>query len=159
MKDENGNLLADPQNVLNRWKNFFNQVLNVHGVHDVRQMDIHTNEPLVPEPSLVEVEIAIGKLKSYKSPGTDNIPAELIKAGGETLYLGYTDLFVVYGIRRNCHSSGRNLLLYQFIKRAIRLTVIIIEESPSYQLPTKFFQHSSGQVNSTFQLNYCGSSV
>jgi hypothetical protein len=51
------------------WKHFFNQVLNVHGVHDVRQMDIHTAEPLVPEPSLVEVEIAIGKLKSYKSPG------------------------------------------------------------------------------------------
>jgi hypothetical protein len=49
-------------------------------------MDIHTAEPLVPEPSLAEVEIAIGKLKSYKSPGTDQIPAELIKAGGETLY-------------------------------------------------------------------------
>jgi hypothetical protein len=48
-------------------------------------MDIHTAEPLVPEPSLVEVEIGIGKLKSYKSPGTDQIPAELIKAGGETL--------------------------------------------------------------------------
>jgi hypothetical protein len=26
-------------------------------------MDIHTAEPLVPEPGLVEVEIAIGKLK------------------------------------------------------------------------------------------------
>jgi hypothetical protein len=38
----------------------------------------------VSEPSLVEVEITIGKLKSYKSPGTDQIPAELIKAGGET---------------------------------------------------------------------------
>jgi hypothetical protein len=49
-------------------------------------MDIHTAEPLVPEPSLVEVEIAIGKLKSYKSPGNDNIPAELIEAGSETLY-------------------------------------------------------------------------
>jgi hypothetical protein len=49
-------------------------------------MDIHTAEPLVPEPSLIEVEIAIGKLKSYKSPGTDQIPAELIRAGGETLY-------------------------------------------------------------------------
>jgi hypothetical protein len=82
IKDENGNLIADPQNVLNRWKNFFNQVLNVRGVHDVRQKDIQTAEPLVPEPSLVEVEIAIRKLKSYKSPGTDQIPAELIKAGG-----------------------------------------------------------------------------
>jgi hypothetical protein len=57
IKDENGNLLADPQNVLNRWKNFFNQVLNTRGVNDVRQMDIHTAEPLAPEPSLVEVEI------------------------------------------------------------------------------------------------------
>jgi hypothetical protein len=49
-------------------------------------MDIHMAEPLVPEPNLVKVEIAIGKLKSYKSPGTHNIPNELIKAGGETLY-------------------------------------------------------------------------
>jgi hypothetical protein len=76
IKDENGNLLADPQNVLNRWKNFFNQVLHIHGVHDVRQMDVHMAEPLVPEPSSVKVEIAIGKLKSYKSPGTDQILAE-----------------------------------------------------------------------------------
>jgi hypothetical protein len=49
-------------------------------------MDINTAEPLVPEPSLVEVEIAIEKLKSYKSPGTNQIPAELIKAEGEKLY-------------------------------------------------------------------------
>jgi hypothetical protein len=77
---------ADPQNGLNRWKNFFNQALNVHGVHDVSQMDIHTAQPLIPEPRPVKVEIAIGKLKSYKSPGTDQIPDEMIKAGGETLY-------------------------------------------------------------------------
>jgi hypothetical protein len=48
-------------------------VLKVHRVHDVRQMDIHTAEPLLPEPILIEVEIGIGKLKSYKSPGTDQI--------------------------------------------------------------------------------------
>jgi hypothetical protein len=34
-------------------------------VHSVRQEDIHMTEPLVPEPSLVKVEIAVGKLKSY----------------------------------------------------------------------------------------------
>jgi hypothetical protein len=43
-------------------------------------MDIHMAEPLIPEPSLVKVEIAIGKLKSYKSLGIDQIPAELIIA-------------------------------------------------------------------------------
>jgi hypothetical protein len=37
--------------------------LNVHGVNDVRQTEIHTAEPLVPEPSDSEVEMAIEKLK------------------------------------------------------------------------------------------------
>jgi carbamoylphosphate synthase large subunit len=49
-------------------------------------MDIHMAEPLVPEPSLVKVETAIGKLKSYKFPGIDQIPTELIKAEGEILH-------------------------------------------------------------------------
>jgi hypothetical protein len=51
----------------------------------VRQVDIHTAEPLVPEPSLVKVEIATGKFKSYKSAGTDHILVKVMKAGGETL--------------------------------------------------------------------------
>jgi hypothetical protein len=82
IKDKNGNLLADPQSVLNMWKSFFNQVLNVHGVHDVRQMDIHTTEPLVPEFSLVNMKTA-EKMKRYKSSGTDQTPTELTKAEGE----------------------------------------------------------------------------
>ena len=61
-------------------KNYFSQLLNVHGATDVRQEEIHTAEPLVPEPSAFE--LAIEKLKSHKSPGIDQIPAELIKAGG-----------------------------------------------------------------------------
>jgi hypothetical protein len=56
-----------------------------HGVDDVRQAEVHTAEPLVPEPSAFEVEVAVEKLKRHKSPGTDRIPAELIKAGGRTI--------------------------------------------------------------------------
>jgi hypothetical protein len=44
-KDDDLNLIAHLQSILNRWKHFFNQVLNVHWVHNVRQMDIHTAEP------------------------------------------------------------------------------------------------------------------
>jgi len=40
----------------------------------------------VPEPSALEVEMAIEKLKRHKSPGIDQIPAELIKARGRTIH-------------------------------------------------------------------------
>jgi hypothetical protein len=59
--------------------------LNIHVVGDVRQTEMHTDEPFVPEPSASEAEVAIGKLKRYKSPGVDQIPAELIQLGWETL--------------------------------------------------------------------------
>jgi hypothetical protein len=38
VKDENGELLADSHNILNRCRNYFCQLLNVHNVSDVRQM-------------------------------------------------------------------------------------------------------------------------
>jgi hypothetical protein len=46
-------------NTLNRWKNYFSQLSNVHIVSDVRQIEVHMDEPLVPGPSRLEVEIAI----------------------------------------------------------------------------------------------------
>jgi hypothetical protein len=49
--------------------------LNVHNVSDVRQIEIHTAEPLVSGPSHLEVEVAIAKLKKYKYPGSDQILA------------------------------------------------------------------------------------
>jgi hypothetical protein len=55
VKDENGDL-ADTHNILNRWKNYFSQLLNVHRFCDVRQIEIHAAEPLVPDPSPFEVE-------------------------------------------------------------------------------------------------------
>jgi hypothetical protein len=84
VKDENGDLV-DPPIILNRWKYYFSRLLNVHNVSDVRQIEVHMAEPLVPGPSHLEVEIAIAKLKKYKSPGSDHIQAELIQAGSKIL--------------------------------------------------------------------------
>jgi 6-phosphogluconate dehydrogenase len=78
-------LLADSQNILYRCKNYFSQLLNVHRVSDVRQIEIHTAELLIPHPNLTESETAVANLKTYKSPRSDQIPAKLIQAGGEIL--------------------------------------------------------------------------
>ena len=58
------------------------QPFNACGVTVVTQTEIHTAEPLVPEPSSSEFELAIKKRDSHKSAGTDQIPVELVKAGG-----------------------------------------------------------------------------
>ena len=65
VKDDKGDLVADAHSILARWWNYFFQILNIHGVNDIRQTEVHTAEPLVPEPSASEVELAIGKLKSH----------------------------------------------------------------------------------------------
>ena len=79
-------MVADSHSILARWKNHFSQLLNVHGVNVIRQTEIHTAVPLVPESNATEVELAIEKLTSHKSPGTVQIPAELTKAGGRTIH-------------------------------------------------------------------------
>jgi hypothetical protein len=73
-----GDVLADSYKILNRWKNYFCQLLDVRGAGGVRQTEMHTAEPVVPQPNATEVEVATGKLKRYKSPGVDQIPSELI---------------------------------------------------------------------------------
>jgi hypothetical protein len=65
-KNEKDQLVADSHSILPRWRNYFFQLLNVHGVNDVRETKIHTAEPLVPELSALEVELAIKKVKSLQ---------------------------------------------------------------------------------------------
>jgi hypothetical protein len=41
VKDQNGDLLTDSHSILNRWKNYYSQLLNIHRVSDVRQIQGH----------------------------------------------------------------------------------------------------------------------
>jgi hypothetical protein len=61
--DENGDLLADSHNILNRWKNYFSKLLNMHNVSDVTQTEVYITEPLISYPIYFDVEIDIAKLK------------------------------------------------------------------------------------------------
>ena len=84
-KDEKGDLVADSYSIQSRWTIYFFKLFNVHGVYEGRHIEVHTTEPLVPEPSAYELQLPIEKLKSHKSPGINQIPAELVKARGRTI--------------------------------------------------------------------------
>jgi len=60
------------------------------------------------EPSASEVELAIEKLKSHKSPDVGQIPAELVKAGVRQFAARFINLLFLFGIRRSCVRSRRS---------------------------------------------------
>jgi hypothetical protein len=68
VKNEKSDMVTDCHSNLARRRNHFSQQLNVDGVNDIRQTETRKAEPLEPEPSAFEVELAIGKLQSHRSP-------------------------------------------------------------------------------------------
>jgi len=117
VKDEKGDLVADSHSVMARWRNDFSQILNVHGVSDIKQAEIHTAEPLVPEPSALEVELPIEKLKSHKSPGIDQIPAELIKPGARTIRCAIHKLIIAIWSKEELPEEWKESILVPIHKK------------------------------------------
>jgi hypothetical protein len=83
-------------------------------------------------------------LKSYKSPGVDQNPAELIQAGGETLRSEIHKLIkLIWNKEELPHQWKESIVVPIHTKRAITLTVISIEAYHCCQLHTNFIKHSS----------------
>jgi hypothetical protein len=82
-----------PLCILNRWKNYFCLLLNVHSVNDVRQTEIDTAESV---PCMADTATKL--LKRYISTGNVKLSEELIQAGGNTLRSGiYRLSYLEYG--------------------------------------------------------------
>jgi len=77
VKHEKGDLVTDCHSILARWRKHFSQLINVQGVSDVRQTEIHAVEPLVAEPCAFEVEMTDAKLERHKSPGLLSNPSTI----------------------------------------------------------------------------------
>jgi hypothetical protein len=145
VKVENGDLLVDSHIILNRWRNYFSHLMNVRNVNDVRQIEVHTAEPLVPGPSCLEVEIAIAKLKKYKLPGSDQMLSELIQAGGEVLLYVIHKLIHSIWNREELPDQWKESMIVNVHQKGDKLTVIIIGGYHCYQLHTKLFPISFSQ--------------
>ena len=146
VKDEKGDLVADTHSIVARWRNYFSQLFNVHGVKDVMQAEIHTEEPLVPESTAVEFELAIKKLKSHKSPDIDQIPAELINADRRTICFEIHKLITSIWKKEELPEEVKESIIIPIHKKGDKQIAIIIEACHFCQPLTQFYPTSCCQV-------------
>ena len=71
----------------------------------------------MPEPRAFEDELAIENLKSHKSPGVDQIPAELIKAGGRTICYEIHKLIISILNKEKLPSKWKKLIIVPVYKK------------------------------------------
>ena len=84
VQDRSGKCLTEERQILNRWTEYCSELYNHKANGDPSVLNCpqtHTedNHPILRK----EVEAAVQSLKKGKSAGVDDIPAELVQAGGE----------------------------------------------------------------------------
>jgi len=82
-----------------------------------------TAEPLVAEPRAFDVELVIEMLKSHKSPGIDQIPPELIKAGGRTIRCEIHTLIISISNKKQLPEERKESIIVPIYTRAIKQIV------------------------------------
>jgi hypothetical protein len=86
IQDKEGNCLTEEKEIIDRWTEYCSDLYNNQTLGDTEVLTCQESSndddlPILRE----EVEAAIKSLKNGKAAGADNIPAELIKHGGEAM--------------------------------------------------------------------------
>ena len=93
VQDRPGRCLTEEREILNRWTEYCTELYNHKAKGDPSILNcpqIHTEDdhPILRK----EVEAAAQSLKKEKSAGVDNIPTELVQAGGEDVITAVTTI-------------------------------------------------------------------
>ncbi|CAD7079910.1 unnamed protein product [Hermetia illucens] len=78
-RDKEGNLISDKMGILERWVEYFDELLNNQNIGELEVPPTEDDGQMLSPPTIEETVRAIHPLKNHKSPGTDGIIAELVE--------------------------------------------------------------------------------
>ena len=88
VQDRSEKCTTEEQQILNRFTEYCSELYNFKANGDPSVLNCPHTDTEGDQPILrKEVEAAVQSLKKRKSAGVDNIPAELVRAGGEDVIL------------------------------------------------------------------------
>lgn len=120
-KADGTTLLTDKGQILNRWAEHFETVLNrpseinEEAINRLPQTEI--NEDLDNPPTLPEIEKAIHQLSNGKAPGTDGIPAEVYKHAGPLVLAKLEEFFLSIWRQSKVPQSFKDASVIHLYKR------------------------------------------
>ncbi|KAL1462186.1 hypothetical protein WDU94_014046 [Cyamophila willieti] len=120
IKDNDGNLISDESKALERWKNYFENLLNCDVSRDTRNEEeqlVYLNEEEIEAPTPLEIVNVINKLKTGKAAGEDKIPAEVLKAGGEELNMKICNLIQKIWSSEKIPDDWKNAVVCPILKK------------------------------------------
>ena len=91
-RDHSGKCLTEKQQILNWWTGYCSELYNYKANGAQSVLDCPKTYTEDDHPILRKVEAAVQSLKKGKSGGVDNIPAELVQAGGEDVITALTTI-------------------------------------------------------------------
>ena len=93
VQDRSGKCLTEERQILNRWTEYCSELYNHRANGDTSELNCPQTDTEDDHRILCrEMEAAVQSLKKGKSPGVDNIPAELFQTGGKDVITALTTI-------------------------------------------------------------------
>ena len=123
INDKHGNLLTENGDICNRFKEYFEELLNESFPRTAVNEEIPPIELDVENFTKDEIETALQQMKNGRAVGPGNIPNELYKKCGE---IGVEFLYIV---RERCQTRLDKVSRFHFIRtRETHVNAVTIEE-------------------------------
>lgn len=121
LSEDGSSLLTKHEDILQRWADHFYLVLNRPSVVDITVLDeipqLSEKSQLAPAPDIDEVTDAIQQISSGKASGSDGLPAEIFKCGGETMTERLTQLYSLIWQRQSVPQDFKDATIIHLYKR------------------------------------------